>query len=151
MSSLDSYISALTKLRDNLPEIVDNAINLNSGKIVGFAQHRLFNFGEDGNHGVLRKYKKSTIGYKKLKNAPYDRTTLIDQGGFYKGMFVNSKDGRVELFSDDSKSALLTGDYGKAILEFTIEEQEEIVSEIVKPSILKEINSLPNIIKLEIK
>ena len=63
-------------------------------------------------------------------------------------MFVNSRKGNVELFSTDSKTDLLiNGDakfegYGKAILEFTNQEQQKIVDEYIEPEFNKQINSL---------
>lgn len=149
MASLDRYIDELYIFGRDINKNIDKIVDLKNSDFVRVAQHRLFNYGEDGDGNLLESYAEATIFSKVLKKHPFDRTTLLDTGSFYQGMFVNSNNGRVDLFSSDSKTTLLTGQYGKAILEFTKEEQTKLVNDIIDPAMQKIINQLPETIELE--
>lgn len=148
MASLDKYITSLEEFEGQVLSIVDEIVDFKSSEFVQVVQKRLFNQGRDGDGNLLRGYSGLTIDHKRNSGQPYDKTTLFETGSFYEGMFVNSRKGNVELFSTDSKTDLLiNGDakfegYGKAILEFTNQEQQKIVDEYIEPEFNKQINSL---------
>lgn len=107
-------------------------IRKNEGKIVSLVKQRLFNFGVDGDgKKITPDYSLGTIRSKKEKGQRTSHVTLRDEGLFYKGFYIRMDKYDVILSSTDDKTSFLLDKYGQAILQFTSQEQNYIINEIV--------------------
>lgn len=148
MSSLDDYINDLGELEANLDDIISKAIYSKEGLIVGLIKNRLYQHGVDGNNKLIGNYAPSTEALKRREGKRSSFITLIDEGLFYSGMYVDYKDYIFNVKSSDGKTPSLIEKYGESILELTEDEQELLIYTIIEPAIIEHINNLGNIISL---
>ena len=156
MDNLKIFIDEIIKVKKNIKKDVGDMAMLHEDKFISVVQDRLYNKGEYADGSVLRPYSFSYIATtKKPKNAPFDRTTLLDTGSFYKGMFLSANKNVVSLFSKDPKTSdILYGKfgYGKKVFDYSEKEQEHLVKTLIEPSYEKIVLSkLEKMINIELK
>lgn len=82
-------------------------------------------------------YSPATIKIKQIKNQPYDRVTLRDEGDFYRGFFIKFIDDGFIIESNDWKEGLLTFYYGWEIFGLTPENKAFVSHEYIYTDLLK--------------
>lgn len=129
------YLQNAKKAKSELPKEVENIVVKNKKQILDLNREKqLFDLGIGSDGKLLREYKPFTIALKKQKGAPYDRTTLLNDGSFYKGFDLLVRNGVINIFSRDTKSMDLVDKYGNIF--GLIEENQIIVNDkIVLPEI----------------
>jgi len=130
--SITRYKLELYQLGTSLESELKKIIKKHETQIIGMVKNRLYQTGRDGSGGLITpSYKQSTINYKKEEGKRSAFVTLRDEGLFYAGFYVELQDYVVVLNSSDGKTSSLLDKYGKEILEFTKEEQDYIVNNII--------------------
>lgn len=129
------YLQNAKKAKSELPKEVENIVVKNKKQILDLNREKqLFNLGIDSDGNLLQGYKPITIAIKKSKGEVYNRTTLLDNGDFYKGFDLLIRNGVINIFSRDTKSMDLVDKYGNIF--GLIEENQIIVNnKIVLPEI----------------
>lgn len=148
--TIEAYIASLNTMKKDLPKKVDEIILKNKNFIVGMLKFRLYNKGTDGNGAMIGRYSKKTIPIKIANSQKTSFITLRDQGHFYTGMFLESRNNEYIIDSTDRKTDLLVQIYGKSIMELTKEQQDNVVSNIIDPDIQKYLDSLSGSIEIDL-
>ena len=65
---------------------------------------------------------------------PYD---FYDTGDLFKAFTLDYNDGRIEIFSTDSKVPMLEEKYGNNLFGLTVEHQEELNQEMLRPFVVE--------------
>jgi hypothetical protein len=102
---------------------------------------QLFTQGIDGNSVKLPGYKRTTIRYKIAKGDPTDRTTLRDEGSFYRSIEITATSQYFVVSSDVPYDDKLTKKYGKDILKITNENMREFMDVYFLPNLKKYVNN----------
>lgn len=148
--SIEEYIAKLKIFEKDLPKKVDEIIMANKSFITSMIKLRLYNYGTDGNDKLIGRYSRNTIPIKIANNQKTSFITLRDQGNFYKGMFLYSKQGEYSVDSTDRKTDMLYEIYGRAITEFTNKQQNDIVVNIIDPDLQKYLDELGGEISIDL-
>ena len=148
--TIEAYIASLNTMKKDLPKKVDEIILKNKNFIVGMLKFRLYNKGTDGNGAMIGRYSKKTIPIKIANSQKTSFITLRDQGHFYAGMFLESRNNEYIIDSTDRKADLLVQIYGKSIMELTKEQQDNVVSNIIDPDIQKYLDGLSGSIEIDL-
>lgn len=141
MSNINAYLNSLENLSGGLETEINSIINKNAGKILRELKLRLFNKGIDGDGNSLGGYHPSTKAQKKHEGKRSSHVTLRDTGSWYASLFLTYSNGELTVNSLNEKTPLLIEQYGSAILDLTIQEQELIIFGIIEPAVQKYINS----------
>lgn len=150
MAKLEKYISDLKDFNKNINKNVDTIINKNAVEITETIKRRLYLTGTDGKKRKLAKYHRDTVRRKKKKNQPYDRTTLLDSGRWYSGMFAKSTNANLFITSRDKKNSLLVTRYGENILSLTQQEEWVLLDNKIEAEIQIIIDAIDNEIELDL-
>lgn len=131
-----SLDSKLDKFDDDmivefLMEILDSVNN----EIISLNKKQLEK-GQKADGSFLREYSQRTIKQRELEGNPVkgDKIALFDTGDFWKGIWAKAYDGKLSIFSKDSKTELLVSEYGESIFGLT-EENFNKLGEIVIPKL----------------
>jgi hypothetical protein len=139
--TLDNYISHLQALTGDIPKFVEEFIQKHKGGLLSAVKLRFWNKGLDGNLNLIGRYSPGTI--KRKKTSPYSRTTFVtlrNTGSWYDNLIVSYEKGT--LFLDNNQKQLtqklIEGDgkygnpaYGPAIMEFTQQEIDDLVNNLI--------------------
>lgn len=127
--SLQYYIVQLSQFEIKLADLIKEIVKANKGDILFKVKQRLYQTGRDGTGAeITPTYQASTIKRKKEQGRRSSFVTLRNEGLFYKGFYLELQGYTVVLNSSDSKTSHLIDKYGRAILEFTKQEQDFITS-----------------------
>lgn len=150
MSTIEEYIKNLTILESTLEEEIHKIILKNSGEILSWIKQRLWNFGIDASgRSIFPEYTPLSLKLKKAGGKRSSHVTLRDEGGFYRGMFVEIVNNDLIISSTDIKTSLLITKYGSDILGLTLDEQERLINTIIEPKIQLLIdNTLGDVIEI---
>jgi hypothetical protein len=142
--SLQRYLLELYQFELSLEKEIRKIIKRNESTIIGLVKNRLYQHGVDGSgKKITPDYSQSTINRKREEGKRTSHVTLRDEGLFYSGFYTElTKDYILLLNSSDDKTSLLVNKYGGAILEFTRQEQQYILNEIIDPGLEKLLKSL---------
>ncbi len=145
MREINNYINTLVKIENQLPEIIEDIILKNQGKILSLIKQRVWNFGIDADGNlIIPSYKDITIEIKKFEGKRSSHVTLRDTGNFWKGVYLFVEENMLFVDSKDPKTPSLIEKYGESILGLTIQEQNILIYEIIEPEIQKRLNQLPD-------
>ncbi len=137
-TAVSPYLDRLDRIEAGLEDRAYKIIAEIQETIIDFVRERqLFNKGIDGKGVRLEPYSPYTIALKKLKGEVYNRTTLLDEGDFYEGMYVTARDGKYFITSSDSKTLLLEQKYGDKIMVVTDENNQIINKEEILPRLIE--------------
>lgn len=132
------YIQRLDKIEADLENQAYRIIAEIQEKIIDFVREsQLYEKGIDGKGERLEPYSAYTVALKKQKGEVYNRTTLLDTGDFYEGMYITARDGKYTITSSDDKTPMLHAKYGKNIMLVTDENNEIINKEEILPRLLE--------------
>lgn len=96
---------------------------------------QLFIRGIDGEGVKLPGYKRTTIRYKIAKGDPTDRTTLRDDGDFYRSIEVTATPQYFVVSSDVPYDDKIIKRYGKGVLKITHENMREFMDVYFLPNL----------------
>jgi hypothetical protein len=96
---------------------------------------QLFRQGIDGDGVKLPGYKRTTIRYKIAKGDPTDRTTLRDDGDFYRHIEVTATTQYFVVSSDVPYDDKIIKRYGKGVLKITNENMREFMDAYFLPNL----------------
>lgn len=142
---IDKKIKEIEQIRRDLPKQAKEIANKFKTEILDYIREKqLFDEGIDGKGNKLLGYKPFTIGIKRQKGQPTNRTTLFDTGNFFKGFdLIYTDQNALGVFSRDSKTPDLVEKYGADIFTFTAENIKEIDSKIFEENLIKWILNTP--------
>lgn len=141
MTTLDQYINGLFKLV-SLDDFIYDMIGIMEPRLLELIKTRLYRYGLDGDGNLIGEYTESSKARKKELRQLATHITLRNTGKFYKGMYAEMDGGTLLIDSTDSKTEMLTGVYGEAILGLTEQEQEWLIDNIIDIELQKYVNSL---------
>lgn len=134
MTTIFDYLQAAKYVKAEIPNEVDRIIEQNKAEILDLnRESQLYDKGIDSNGVMLRPYSPFTIAIKRGKGQVFNRTTLFDEGNFFRRFDLLNKGGKITIFSRDPKSEKLQDDYGEAIYGLTPENQDKMNENIIKP------------------
>jgi len=141
MGTIRDLLDKAKFVRDAIPNEVANIIDRNKERILDINREmQLFDKGIDSDGNLLRAYSPVTVSIKRSKGEVYNRTTLFDQGDFYRGFDLLNRNNVLSIFSRDYKSSELQEKYGTSIFGITKENQPYYNYEIIKPDLQEFIN-----------
>ncbi len=139
MDYILNKIKELERLEKEVPQQAEVIAKKYKDEILDFIKEdQLFNKGIDGQGKKLRKYTNYTIGLKKLKGQPTNRTTLFDTGSFTEKMdLIFTDQNSIGVFSRDLKTPDLIEKYGSNIFTFTVQNNKIINEDIFTKNLIK--------------
>lgn len=128
--------------RDLYPVYTKSSIEEKQSQIVEFNVKQLYDFGINS-LGVkisdYAPYAPYTIYLKYLKGQPADRVTLRDTGAFHESFYLEPGPDSFRITAADGKTNDLVMKYGAAIFGLTQENVNKVASQIVYPSVMRDI------------
>lgn len=134
-------------ISDKIKQLTDFDVNKNVRKTILDYSHiicdmntqsQLFEKGENAD-GVpiasFAPYAPFTIEMKKIKNQPYDRVTLRDEGDFYESFSVRADIDKFDITASNWKTADLKRGYGDNIMGLNAENRHELALRYVLPDL----------------
>ncbi len=136
-------ISQLRRLIKNLDRFIGESALKNSNIIEdAITEDQLFEKGIDGLGNRLFPYSPVTVGIKRLKGQPSDRTTLRDTGAFHKSIKVKLQRDGLLIDSDPIKEKTdLLEVYGEGILFLTEENFNDFKNNYLRDDLIKNIRA----------
>lgn len=134
-----NVIKGLEQVRQELPKITEIIIEQSKTKILDLIREdQLFERGIDGTGQPLQPYAPFTIAVKRAEGRDPNIVTLFDTGDFYRGFDLLFTDQfSVGVFSRDDKTPKLVQKYGNEIFTFTIENNQVLNEDIIKPQLIE--------------
>ena len=150
MDYISNKIKDLELLEKEVPQQAEIIAKKYKDEILDFIREdQLFNRGIDGQGKSLQRYANYTIGLKKLKGQPTNRTTLFDTGSFTEKMDLLFTDqNSIGVFSRDLKTPELISKYGQNIFTFTVQNNKIINEDIFLKNLIKWILNTPTFTKI---
>lgn len=119
----DEIIEDFQKFKTDLPHFINGAINEKEQQVVELNRDQLYYDGIDAYENPLwPEYRPYTIEMKEIRNSipghiyePTDHVALIQDGGFYAGMYIIYRPNEIVIWSKDPKVGKLVRKYGREI------------------------------------
>jgi len=142
MVDIDTYLKNLDFAIANVEKESNSIISKNKERILDLNREKqLFDKGIESNGSkIFPSYTAYTVSTKRLFQLPYNRVTLFQTGAFYNAFDLRNQNGKITIFSRDSKTSELQDKYGSSIFGLTDENQRVLNYEIIKPELLTFIN-----------
>lgn len=135
---LQRYLFEFYQIGQNFDQVLKKIVKENESKILALVRNRLYQYGVDGTgKKITPTYSASTINRKKEQGKRTSHVTLRQDGLFYSGFYLELQKYDLILNSSDEKTSYLIDKYGQAILEFTKQEKDFIINEIIDPGLEK--------------
>ena len=130
------YLQTVQMVIDSIPKETERIVKENSEQIIELnTDNQLYDGGINSDGGLLRPYSPTTILFKRQQGRPYNRTTLFDNGDFYRGFKIKYNYPMLSLYSTDEKSSDLMDKYGDNIFGLTTENSKILNYEIIQPEL----------------
>lgn len=143
---IDAIARRIKKLGEELSDgsVVRDLILRNSDYILQLNKDQLNEKGVNS-QGVeiasYMPYSPNTVARKARKHQPYDRVTLKDTGKFQAGFQLIVTKGSFRVTSIDKKTDKLVEKYGPYIFGLTSESRDRLISEVIIPALLDQIDA----------
>lgn len=121
MGKLKKAIANLRKIK--VQEIVEKNVLKNEDEIVDLNTEGQLSEGQYANEGYLPDYSPTSV---EVFGKPAGAIRLFDEGDFYRGFYLRTKEFPFFVDSKDSKTDMLVEKYGEDIFGFTKESKGEI-------------------------
>jgi len=136
MGMFDSQKRFVGELEANLMKELEHTIQSFDFVLKDYVINKqLFRQGIDGDGVKLPGYKRTTIRYKIAKGDPTDRTTLRDDGDFYRHIEVTATPQYFVVSSDVPYDDKIIKRYGKGVLKITNENMREFMDAYFLPNL----------------
>lgn len=134
-----NVIKGLEQIRQELPRIAELIIQQSKERILDLIREdQLFERGIDGTGQKLQPYTSFTMAVKRQQGRDPNIVTLFDTGDFYRGFDLLFTDQfAIGVFSRDEKTPELVEKYGNDIFTFTIENNQVLNEDIIKPQLIE--------------
>ena len=137
LKELEKISRNLKELQRNSEKNILKVVKRNEAEAADLiTEKQLFEKGIDGDGEKLLPYARLTVKIKKAKGDPFNRTTLKDEGDFYRGVYQKNNSFPILYDSKDSKTGKLFDQYGDKILTHTKESEIELF-EITKDELIE--------------
>lgn len=116
MATIDEMIQRFQRIREQTPQMIENAFNDESAMAAELNRKQL-DKGQKSDGSFLPNYKS------KSRSGPI---RLYDTGDFWRGIRFIADNDKITSFSDDRKNSLLQDKYGEKILGLTAQSKIEL-------------------------
>ncbi len=135
---IERKIRELEQLKKEVPKQAKRIAIKYKEQILDYIREKqLYEEGINGKGKKLLQYKPFTIAFKKIKQQPSDKTTLKDTGAFYKSFdLIYTDQNSIGVFARNEKTPELIEKYGPEIFIFTVENIDEINTNIFEENLI---------------
>lgn len=138
--TIRAMLNRVIQAKQGIPIETDDIINRFSEQILDLNRmNQLFMEGKDKDGNIIGRYSITTeVAYGGAEKGKFagDPYNFEDTGDFFEGFKLNFNNGKLELFSTDSKTPELVQKYGNKIFGLNHDHQMELNYEIIKPELV---------------
>ena len=150
MATIKEMENRLLEAKSRIPSEMELIITRLSDKIVELNKEGQLFKGENTKGRIVGRYSRTTQeitegmtgkGYPKTAGDPFN---FYDTGDLFKAFTIDFQDGKLEIFSTDSKATDLEARYGKSgsLFGLNIEHQHVLNYDLIKPELLKSLKKI---------
>lgn len=142
MATIREMLNRTLRARDGIEHETARIVNELSTQIIDLNREGQLFQGRDNTGSIIGTYSKATeevfggryANPPKLEGQPYN---FQDTGSFFRAFDLQFRNGLLVIYSTDKKVPLLKEKYGKNLFGLTIEHQEELNYDIIKPPLVE--------------